>query len=148
MNRLEINTINQAKKILEGLFKTQDLLAVNSNLVMDYCQLNIAHLEHEVFGVLFLNNQNRLIKKQVLFTGTIDTCSVYPREVAKKALLCNASAVILFHNHPSGMLEPSNADKAITSKISNALSLLDIRTIDHIIVTNKGNISFAKLGLI
>ncbi len=148
MNKAEIKTISEAKKILERLFKAEDLHATNITAVMDYCQLNIAHLEHEVFGVLFLNNQNRLIKKQVLFTGTIDSCSVYPREVAKKALFYNASNIILFHNHPSGALEPSNPDKTITAKISNALSLLDIKTIDHIIVTNKGSLSFAELGLI
>lgn len=148
MKKEDKEVISKAKKILDGLLKTEDLLAINPQTVMDYCQLTIAHLEHEVFGVLYLNNRHKLIKKQILFKGTINQCAVYPREVAKKALQNNAASIILFHNHPSGSLIPSEADKAITNKISDALSLFDIKTIDHIIVTNKSTISLAELGLI
>ena len=90
--------------------------------------------EYECFSILFLNNQHRLIKVVEMFTGTIDGASVYPREVLKTALQLNAAAVILSHNHPSGITEASQADKNITVKVKDALNMVDIRTLDHIIV--------------
>jgi DNA repair protein RadC len=104
-------------------------------------------LEYEVFVCLFLDNQNRVLKLEQLFRGTIDAASVYPREVAKRALQLNAAAVILAHNHPSGMAEPIIADKHITERLKHGLGLLDIRVLDHIIVGD-GCFSFAEHGLI
>jgi DNA repair protein RadC len=113
-----------------------------------YLNLALADKEHEVFVVLFLDNQNNLIEAAELFRGTIDGASVYPREVVKSALLVNAAAVILAHNHPSGLPEPSNADKRITKRVQDALELVDIRVIDHIIVGKSASVSFAERGLL
>ena len=110
--------------------------------------MKIAHLEHGVFGVLFLDNQHRLIEYRTLFRGTINTAKIYPREVAKEALALNAAALVLTHNHPSGLEEPSEADKTITKTLTKALNLFDIRVLDHIIVTSISTTSFAERGLI
>lgn len=112
-----------------------------------YLSMKLAHQEREVFAVLFLDNQHQLISYQELFFGTVNSASVYPREVAKAALHANAAAVILSHNHPSGIAEPSQADKAITSKLVDALKLLDIRVLDHVVVGSEC-VSFAERGLI
>ena len=98
--------------------------------------------------VLYLDNQNQLIKDEVLFYGTINAASVYPREVVKAALRNNAAALILAHNHPSGVAEPSQADKLITTKLQQALALVDINVLDHIIVGGENCVSFAERGLI
>lgn len=103
---------------------------------------------HEVFACLFLDNQHRVIEFQELFRGTIDSASVYPREVVKAALGCNAAAVIFAHNHPSGLTQPSEADKLITSRLKQALGLIDIRVLDHFIVGDGDAYSFAENGLI
>jgi DNA repair protein RadC len=105
-------------------------------------------LEHEVFACLFLNNQHCVIVHEVLFRGTIDGASVYPREVAKRALQVNAAAVIFIHNHPSGNLDPSRTDRAITDKLKQALNLFDVRVLDHFIVSKAGTYSFAEHRLI
>jgi DNA repair protein RadC len=101
-----------------------------------------------VFACLFLDNQNRVIQLIELFRGTIDSTSVYPREVAKQALHHNAAAVIFAHNHPSGIAEPSLADKHITEKLKQALALFDIRVLDHFIIGDGQPYSFAEHGLI
>ena len=98
--------------------------------------------------VLYLDSQNQLIKDEVLFYGTINAASVYPREVVKAALRNNAAALILAHNHPSGVAEPSQADKLITTKLQQALALVDINVLDHIIVGGENCVSFAERGLI
>ncbi|GLO64095.1 hypothetical protein MACH09_46030 [Vibrio sp. MACH09] len=107
----------------------------------------IRDIEREVFGVLFLNNQNQLIKFEVLFYGTVNSASVYPREVIKRALIWNASAVMFCHNHPSGSSVPSEADKRITRHLSEALALIDIQVLDHFVIGND-TYSFAEHGLI
>ncbi len=140
--------INQGIAIIESLYKREDLLATNPSHVKDFCKLHLAALEHEVFGVLMLDNQHRLIKFIKLFRGTIDGASVYPREVAKEALLNNAAAIIITHNHPSGLSTPSLADKQITSRLIEALRLFDIRVLDHIIVSQLDMVSFAETGLL
>lgn len=112
-----------------------------------FLQLRIADEPNEVFGVMFLDNRHRILKTENLFYGTIDGCSVHPRVVAKRALELNAAAVILFHNHPSGYPEPSHADRAMTKRMREALDLLDIRVLDHIVVGNSGVCSFAERGL-
>ncbi|MEW8701935.1 MAG: DNA repair protein RadC [Candidatus Thiodiazotropha sp.] len=113
-----------------------------------YLTLKMAELEREVFAVLFLDNRHRLIKFDVMFFGTIDGATVHPREVVKAALMHNAAAVILAHNHPSGVPEPSNADKRITQQVKEALKLIDIRVLDHIVVGGTNTLSFAELSLI
>ena len=105
-------------------------------------------LEHEVFGVIWLDNQNRSIGYDESFRGTIDAASVYPREVVKAALKENAAGVILVHNHPSGNAEPSSADRAITERLKEALSLVDIRVLDHFVVGDIHHVSFAQRGWI
>jgi len=107
-----------------------------------------ADLEHEVFACLFLDNRHRVIAFEELFRGTIDGASVYPREVVKQALAHNAAAVILAHNHPSGDPEPSQADRTITTRLKDALALVDVRVLDHIVVGGAEHISFAERGLI
>jgi len=103
---------------------------------------------HEVFACLFLDNQHRVIAWEELFRGTIDCASVYPREVVKRALHHNAAAVIFAHNHPSGINEPSAADRLLTDKLKNALGLVDIRVLDHFIVGDGKPYSFAEHGLL
>lgn len=102
----------------------------------------------EQFGCLFMDNQNRVIVFETLFFGTIDRACVYPREVVKRALFHNASAVILAHNHPSGVAEPSQADKDITEHLVRALELVDIRVLDHVVIGDADLVSFADRGLI
>lgn len=100
----------------------------------------------EAFFVLFLDNQHRVIRGEVMFEGTIDAASVYPREVVKRSLELNAAALILAHNHPSGVAEPSQADRRITRRISDALALVDIRILDHFVVGDGEVVSFAERG--
>ena len=114
----------------------------------DYLTLKLGTLEREVFAVIFLDKRHRLISYQEMFQGTIDGASVHPREVVKEALKQNAAAVILAHPHPSGVAEPSQADEFITPALSDALSLVDIRVLDHIIVAGGDTTSFAELGLL
>jgi len=117
-------------------------------LVKDYLRTKLTSFEHEVFAVLFLDNQHRLLKYIEMFRGTIDSASVYPREVVKEALRLNAAAVIFSHNHPSGNPEPSRADEAITKRLKEALALVDVRSLDHVIVAGSDTVSFAERGLI
>jgi DNA repair protein RadC len=116
--------------------------------VRDYLRLRIGHLDHEVFAALFLDAQNRLIDDEVLFRGTLTQTSVFPREVVKRALARNAAAVIFAHNHPSGLAEPSRADELLTRALRDALALVDVRVLDHIVVAGTSSVSFAERGLI
>jgi DNA repair protein RadC len=147
-------TAEQFKALFEvaekaGLYQISQLNYIKA--VDDYERyLSAAYgsMEREIFGVSFLDNQHGVIATEVLFSGTIDGASIYPREVVKAALKHNASAVIFFHNHPSGLLEPSEADKRITDRLKTALETVEIRTLDHFIVTKVGAMSFAKAGLL
>lgn len=112
-----------------------------------YLQLQLARLEHEVFAVLWLDNRHRVLAFEEMFRGTIDGASVHPREVVKAALKHNAAACILAHNHPSGDCAPSPADQTITRRLKEALSLVDVRTLDHIIVAEH-TCSFMERGLL
>ena len=105
-------------------------------------------LESEHFGALWLNSRHRTIRWEVLFKGTVDGASVYPRVIAQTALQVNAAAVILAHNHPSGVAEPSEADRQITQRLVRALGLLDVRVLDHLVVSARDVISFAERGLL
>ena len=116
--------------------------------VKEYLRAKLAGFEHEVFSVLFLDSQHRLIEYAEMFRGTIDSASVYPRELVKAALRHNAAAVIISHNHPSGNPEPSRADEALTTQLRQALALVDVRTLDHIIVAGSRTTSFAERGLL
>ncbi|HEX7079830.1 MAG TPA: DNA repair protein RadC [Gammaproteobacteria bacterium] len=108
----------------------------------------LADLPHEVFSCLFLDTRHRIICYEELFRGTIDGATVYPREVLKRTLHHNASAVIVGHNHPSGVAEPSEADRSITLKLAKALALVDVRLLDHVVVSRAGHVSLAERGWI
>lgn len=117
--------------------------------VRDWLRLKLGRLPHEVFLVLLLDNQNRVINSEELFRGTLTQTSVYPREVVKLALAHNAAAIILAHNHPSGVSEPSQADRTLTATLKQALALVDIRVLDHFIVAgNAPPLSFAERGFL
>ena len=116
--------------------------------VKDYLSLHLAALDHEVFGVLFLDAQHRLIVFEVLFRGSVTHTSVHPREVARRALALNAAAVVLAHNHPSGVAEPSRADELSTTAIKQALALVEVRVLDHVIVGRGSATSFSERGLL
>ena len=116
--------------------------------VRDFLRLELAELGHEVFAVLFLDAQHRLIRFEPMFRGTLTQTSVYPREVLKRALALDAAAVILAHNHPSGVAEPSQADRLLTRRLQDALALVDVRVLDHLIVAGRDVLSFAERGLL
>jgi DNA repair protein RadC len=116
--------------------------------VKDFLRLQLAHEGQEVFAVMFLDVQNQLLQFEPMFRGTLSQTSVYPREVVKRALAVQASAVILAHNHPSGIAEPSRADEFLTQTLKQALQLIDVRVIDHMVVGGDQAISFAERGLL
>jgi DNA repair protein RadC len=116
--------------------------------VKDYLQLQLANKPHEVFAVIFLDAQHRLLAFEELFRGTLGQASVYPREVVKRALALNAAAAILAHNHPSGVAEPSRADEALTQALQAALALIDVKVLDHFVVGRGAVVSFAERGLL
>lgn len=117
-------------------------------LVKSYLHARLSHLEHEEFHGLFLDTQNNLLAHVPLFTGTIDSCAVHVREVAKLALSLNAASLIFAHNHPSGNPEPSPADRQITERLKKALALIDVRVLDHIVVGEGTSVSLAERGWI
>ncbi|MHB1658058.1 MAG: RadC family protein [Acidithiobacillus sp.] len=139
--------IAQAMSILDARMRQRDEAMSSPNTVKNYLRLKLNGLEHEVFCVLFLDNQNRVIEFEEMFRGTLSQASVYPREVVKAALAHNAAAVILAHNHPSGEPEPSRADTVLTDTLKNALALVDVKVLDHFIVGDTV-LSFAERGLI
>jgi DNA repair protein RadC len=114
----------------------------------ELCRVLVGRYEHERFGVLFLDARHRLIAAEVMFTGTIDGATVYPRVVVKRALDLNAAAVILTHQHPSGIAEPSDADRSITHKLSHALALVEIRLLDHVVLGAECAVSLAERGML
>lgn len=117
-------------------------------MVSDYLRIKLTALEHEVFAVLMLDAQHRVIEYKEMFRGTVTQTSVYPREVVKETLAHNAAAVIFAHNHPSGVAEPSQADELLTRTLKQALSLVDVRVLDHFIVAGDDVMSFAERGLL
>ncbi|HXV07048.1 MAG TPA: DNA repair protein RadC [Burkholderiales bacterium] len=116
--------------------------------VRDYLRLNLAQRDREVFVAVFLDAQNRVLKIQELFAGTLTQTSVFPRDVVRYALLANAAAVIFAHNHPSGLAEPSRADETLTQALKQALALVDVKVLDHFVVGAGGAMSFAERGLL
>ena len=139
--------VAQALSILACQVREADAMA-SPDAARDFVRLRLGDRPHEVFACLFLDCQNRVIDFQELFRGTLTQTSVYPREVVIEALACRASAVILAHNHPSGSPEPSRADEALTQTLKQALALVDVRVLDHFIVTRSSVFSFAERGLL
>jgi DNA repair protein RadC len=163
-----LNATAQSLKMVKGLgpAKQAELLAVfemarralsqrlkereafhTPGAVKDYLQLQLGHKNHEVFAVLFLDNQNRMLAMEELFRGTLSQTSVYPREVVLRALHHQAAAVVLSHNHPSGSVQPSRADEHLTQTLKASLALVDVRVLDHIIVGQGQALSMAEQGL-
>jgi len=143
----EDHTIMRALLILRGRFKERDVFG-RPDTVKDYLRLQGQGLDHEVFAVMYLDSQNRLIEYQRMFRGTLTQTSVYPREVVKQALAVNAASVVLHHNHPSGMCQPSRSDEALTQSLKEALALVDVRVLDHVITSDEGALSMAERGLV
>src|SRR5690606_19784573 len=139
--------LEMARRHLSASLQTGNALT-SPDLVRQYLSARLRHHQREVFAVLFLDTQHRLITYAELFHGTIDSASVYPREVVKEALARNAAAIILAHNHPSGVAEPSQADRRITERIQAALELVDIRVLDHMVVGDSEVVSFAERGFL
>ena len=147
-NQIAENTvIEQALNILESRIKRPNNFITSVADTKSFLKLKLEHLEHEVFSVLLLNNKHAVIHYSEMFRGTIDAANVHPREVVKEVLAFNASAVVFAHNHPSGVAEPSRADMDITNKLKDALTLIDVRVLDHIVVGEKV-VSFAERGLL
>ncbi len=124
------------------------LMLTSADSARDFLYSKMYGLNQEVFSCIFLDNQHQVISYQALFYGTLNQAAVYPREIARKGLENNAAAVILAHNHPSGLHEPSQADKVMTQQIIKALKLLDIKVLDHFIIGNAAIFSFAESGLL
>lgn len=140
--------ISRAVAIIERRFATAREDLSSPQAVRDYLRLKLACLEHEVFMVIWLDSQNRVIAFEELFRGTLMQTSVFPREVVKQALKWNAAAAIFAHNHPSGVQEPSRADENITDQLRKALNLIDVRVTDHMVIGGAGITSFAEKGLL
>ncbi|MGB7987877.1 MAG: DNA repair protein RadC [Candidatus Methylophosphatis roskildensis] len=141
-------TLALAQRALRSRMSTQDVLG-SPQAVRDWLRLKLGGLPHEVFVVLLLDSQNRLLHFEEMFRGTLSQASVYPREVVKLALKWNAAAVVLAHNHPSGVAEPSRADEALTTALKQALALVDVRVLDHFVIAGSAQpLSFAERGLL
>lgn len=143
-------TIARALAILARRVRTGPIMDTPS-VVKDLCRLHFAAADaagREEFAVMFLDHTHRLIELKTLFRGTLAQANVYPREIVREALLLNAGAVVLTHNHPSGSPEPSRADEYLTRTLKDALTLVDVRVLDHIIVGNPATVSFAERGLL
>ncbi len=143
----EIKTIARAQAIIKRQWNNRDQALTSPTVTRQWLQVLLGAYEHEVFALVMLDNRNRVLAWREMFRGTVDGASVYPREVAKQALADNAAAVVLVHNHPSGVCEPSQADIRITRDLKQALALLDIRVIDHFIVGDELT-SMAERGLV
>jgi DNA repair protein RadC len=140
--------IQKALAILASRMRSAEIILSNPDAVRDFLRIKMGTLEHEVFNVVFLNAQHGVIAVEEMFRGTLTQTAVYPREVLKRVMHHNAAAILLAHNHPSGVAEPSNADKRLTETLSKALSMVDVTVLDHFIVAGVQCISFAERGLI
>ena len=141
------SVIGLALEVLAEMHKPGQPLASPTD-TRRFLQLELTTRKAEVFGALFLDNRHRVIVVEELFHGTIDGASVHPRVVVQRALEVNAAALIVFHNHPSGEPEPSRADRAITRRLQDALALVDVRVLDHVVVGTEATVSFAERGLL
>jgi DNA repair protein RadC len=138
---------NRARALIAQRYRAGSPVLSSPALTRDYLRLHLGPCEHEQFGILHLDSRHRLICAEILFRGTLANASVYPREVVKAALARNSAAVVCFHNHPSWIPEPSQADEVITSRLKEALALVDVRVLDHLIVA-ESIFSFSEVGLI
>lgn len=143
-----LRTIKRALSLLDQHLREPGVAFTSTLAARDWLRLKMGALEREEFVVLYLNNQNQLLAHETLFTGTLNHTEVHPREVVKRALYFNAAAVIFAHNHPSGEVAPSQADKAITQRLVQALMLVEVRVPDHLIVGGRQIFSFAEHGLL
>ena len=140
--------IRQAIALLEQrVFKAGPLLG-QPQAVKDYLRLKLVAEPNEVFAIVFMNSQHRVLASEPMFKGTLDSTAVYPRAVVQRALELNAGAVIFSHQHPSGCTEPSSSDRALTDRLKAALALIDVRVLDHIIIGQGTPYSFAESGLL
>jgi DNA repair protein RadC len=142
-----VAVLELARRALSAQLKQQTLFD-SPEAVRDYLQLQLGSRPHEIFAVMFLDSQHRLIVLEELFRGTLTQTSVYPREVVVRALALNAASVVLAHNHPSGTAQPSRADEALTQTLKAALGLVDVRVLDHFVVTSNQAVSMAERGLL
>ncbi len=141
------DVLNRAHALLSQRFRAGTPVLSAPDRTHEFLRVHLGSREYEVFGLLHLDNRHRLIAVEDLFRGTIDGASVHPREVVKSALAHGSAAVILFHNHPSGATDPSQADEFITTRLKEALALVDIRVLDHLII-GEGVFSFSSHGLL
>lgn len=137
--------VEMARRTFLAEMRTGDALT-SPDAVRDYLRLTLAGRDHEVFVCVFLDTQHRVLAVEELFRGTLGQTSVYPREIVKRALAHNAAALIFAHNHPSGVAEPSGADRQLTRQLAEALALVDVRVLDHFIVAGPTSLSFRESG--
>jgi DNA repair protein RadC len=140
-------TIKRALRILDRRMRSTSALA-SPEAVRDYLRILLHDRGHEVFVVVFMDAQHRVVASEELFRGTLTQTSVYPREVVKAALARNAASVVFAHNHPSGVTEPSRADELLTQALKQALALVDVKVLDHFVIAGSGSVSFAERGLL
>ena len=149
---------------VQGCVKPEEIVSTAATILLDeltgrealtsptdvaqFLQMALAQEKNEVFAAIFLNNKHKVLSFEPLFNGTIDGAAVYPRVVVQQALACNAAAVIFAHNHPSGCCEPSRADQQITKRLSDALALIDVRVLDHFVVSRSEWVSLAERGMV
>ena len=147
---------------VQGCVKPEEIVSTAATILLDeltgrealtsptdvaqFLQMALAQEKNEVFAAIFLNNKHKVLSFESLFNGTIDGAAVYPRVVVQQALACNAAAVIFAHNHPSGCCEPSQADRTITTRLKDALALIDVRVLDHFVVSRSEWVSLAQRG--
>lgn len=148
MPSASLRIIERAIRLLDRHLRVSGQPLTSSHAVRDMLRLQMAGLEREVFMVFYLDNQNRLLESETVFLGTINQTEVHAREIVKGALRHNAAAVILAHNHPSGCIDPSHADKTVTQRLIQALGLIEVRVLDHFVVGRSDILSFAEQGLI
>jgi len=148
LSAYESKLIARALRVMEKSLTEREVSLSSPDAVRQYLSLRMFSLQHEVFVVLMLDARNRLIEARELFRGTLSQTVVYPREVVKAALIANAAAVILAHNHPSGLAEPSQADRMLTDALKRALATVDVPVLDHLIVGGRRTWSFAEHGLL
>ena len=139
--------LQAALRVLAGQMYGSEALT-SPQVVRDFLRIKLGTLEHEVFAIIHLDAQNRVIDYVEMFRGTVSQTSVYPREVVKDSLARNSAALILVHNHPSGVAEPSRADEMLTQTLKSALALVDVRVLDHLVVAGANILSFAERGLL
>lgn len=139
--------LQAALRVLAGQMYGSEALT-SPQVVRDFLRIKLGTLEHEVFAIIHLDAQNRIIDYVEMFRGTVSQTSVYPREVVKESLARNSAALILVHNHPSGVAEPSRADEMLTQTLKSALALVDVRVLDHLVVAGASILSFAERGLL